>query len=99
MQVRIQIDSASPRRKARSFNWQLVRGTAALLGPASLMAFALGCWRLGADLNLTGQFAISRGLFSHWQVWLALGAGMQVAATILSRYANRRYSSSDAAAL
>ena len=94
MQVRVKISYASTLRKARSFNWQVARGTAALLSPASVMAFVLGCWRLGADLNLTGQFAISQGLFSHWQVWLAVGAAMQLASALLARYAaRRRYSS------
>jgi hypothetical protein len=97
MQVRVKINYASSLRKAHSFNWQLTRGIAALLGPASVMAFVLGGWRLGADLNLTGQFAISNGLFSHWQVWLAVGAGMQVVSTVLIRYARRRYSRIDAA--
>src|SRR3954468_5024492 len=99
MQVRLKIDYRTPRRKAISFNLQVAQGTAALLGPASVMAFVLGGWRLGADLNLTGEFAISRGLFSHWQVWFALGAGMQVAATILARFARRHYARTDAAAL
>jgi len=99
MQVRLKIDYGTPRRKAISFNRQVAQGTAALLGPASVMAFVLGGWRLGADLNLTGEFAISRGLFSHWQVWLALGAAMQAAATILSRFAKRHFSSRDAATL
>ena len=35
------------------------------------MALALACWRIAADLNWTGSFAISSGLFSHWQAWLA----------------------------
>ena len=99
MRVRVKINYASSLRKAHSFYWQLARGTAALLGPASVMAFVLGGWRLGADLNLTGQFAISQGLFSHWQVWFAVGAGMQVVSTVLTRYARRRYSSIDAATL
>jgi len=99
MQVRIKIDYGPSRRKAYSFNRQVAHGTAALLSPASVMAFVLGSWRLGADLNLTGEFAISRGLFSHWQVWFALGAAMQVASAVLSRYAKRRYRSSDAAVL
>jgi len=79
MQVHLKIDYGTSLRKAYSFNRQVAQGTAALLVPASVMAFVLGGWRLGADLNLTGQFAISHGLFSHWQVWLALGAGMQIA--------------------
>jgi hypothetical protein len=99
MRVRLKIDVGEPRRKANSFNRQVAQGTAALLGPASVMAFVLGGWRLGADLNLTGQFAISRGLFSHWQVWFALGAAMQAASTILSRFAKRHFSSTDAPAL
>lgn len=53
------------------------------------MAMALGFWRLGSDLKMTGEFAISRGLFSHWQVWLALGILMQAAAIVLHRYARR----------
>ena len=99
MQVRVKINYAASLQKAHSFNWQLARGTAALLWPASVMAFVLGGWRLGADLNLTGQFAIAHGLFSHWQVWLALGAGMQAVSAVLTRYARRRYSGMDAATL
>lgn len=99
MQVRLKIEYASPLRKAYSFNRQVAQGTAALLGPASVMAFVLGCWRLGADLNLTGQFAISHGIFSHWQVWLALGGAMQLASTFLSRYLNRHGAGDGAATL
>ena len=99
MQVRLKIDYASSVRKAHSFNWQLARGTAALLWPASVMAFVLGGWRLGADLNLTGQFAIVQGIFSHWQVWFAVGGAMQLFSAVLTRYARRRYSSIDGAIL
>ena len=38
------------------------------------------------DLELAGSFAISRGLFSHWQVWVAVGAGIQACAMTLRRY-------------
>ncbi|MEO8126884.1 MAG: hypothetical protein ABJF23_14710 [Bryobacteraceae bacterium] len=99
MRVTLKINYASSLRKAHSFNWQLARGTAALLGPASVMAFVLGGWRLGADLNLTGQFAISQGIFSHWQVWFAVGAAMQLVSTALTRYARRHYSGIDGATL
>jgi hypothetical protein len=50
-------------------------------------AWALGGWRLLADLKITGDFAISSGLFSHWQVWIALGVVLQVAAFLLQRAA------------
>ncbi len=57
----------------------------ALLSPASVVALALAFWRLGADLNWTGEFAISSGLFSHWQVWMALAVGLQTWAAHLSK--------------
>jgi hypothetical protein len=47
-------------------------GVAAMLSPAAAIALVLSFWRLGSDLGWTGQFAISNGLFSHWQVWFAL---------------------------
>ncbi|HUS06463.1 MAG TPA: hypothetical protein VMZ52_09215 [Bryobacteraceae bacterium] len=50
------------------------------------MAIALGFWRLCADLNWTGQFAISKGVFSHWQVWIALGIALQIGSVTLHRY-------------
>jgi hypothetical protein len=99
MVVRLKIDYGSPLRMVVSFNRRVALGTAALLGPVSVMAFVLGGWRLGADLNITGQFAISSGLFSHWQVWLALGAALQAASTVLYRFATRNYANNDAAAL
>jgi hypothetical protein len=58
---------------------------AALLSPASVVALVLAFWRLGADLGWTGQFAISAGLFSHWQVWMALAVGLQTWAAHLSK--------------
>jgi hypothetical protein len=49
------------------------------------MAWALGGWRVLADMKWTGEFAIRDGLFSHWQVWVALGVGLQFAAFLLGR--------------
>lgn len=50
------------------------------------MACVLAFWRLAADVNVTAKFPISNGLFSHWQVWLALATSLQFCATILNRY-------------
>jgi hypothetical protein len=58
---------------------------ASLLRPAALTALVFGLWRLTADMSWTQQFPIASGLFSHWQVWLALGAVLQMTATTLSR--------------
>lgn len=68
--------------KPRRFAFAL----AALLTPAALMAAVLACWRLAADLNWTREFAISTGPFSHWQVWIAMAAILQIAASKLNRY-------------
>ena len=57
----------------------------ALLTPASLLAFVLAAWRLGADLGFTGEFAIGQGFFSHWIVWTAIGIGIQFCANTLNR--------------
>ena len=59
-----------------------------LLTPAVLTAGALGAWKLAADLRMAGQFAITDGLFSHWQVWLAVAGTLQLAVIALTRYGN-----------
>ena len=56
-----------------------------LLTPFALVGYMLAFWRLGADLNMTGQFFISQGLFSRWQVWLALAIITQLGAKELNR--------------
>jgi hypothetical protein len=58
-----------------------------LMTPLALMAWALGGWRLAADLEWTGSFAIQEGVFSHWQVWIAVGFAVQFASFLLHRYA------------
>ena len=72
---------------------------ASLMTPIALMAWALGFWRLAADMKWAGEFAISDGLFSHWQVWFALGVAVQFAAFLLSRYASQNGEDGDDTAL
>jgi hypothetical protein len=64
----------------------LASAVASLLAPAGLTASALAFWRLGSDLGLARQFIITAGLFSHWQVWLAVAGLVQFTATMLNRY-------------
>jgi hypothetical protein len=71
-----------PRRRRR-----LALGVASLLTPAAVLAAVLGLWRIAADMNWTGSFAISAGLFSHWQVWLGAATLLQLCAHLLNRYA------------
>ena len=71
-----------PRRPSR-----LALGVAGLLTPAAVLAAVLALWRIAADLNWTGSFAIESGFFSHWQVWLGAAVLLQVGAHLLNRYA------------
>ena len=85
MNVRIRFRPGRPLQHRRGKNRQLASALAALLIPASLMAYALGIWGFAYDLGLAGEFGIT-GVFSHWQVWIAMGALLQGAASILNRY-------------
>ena len=56
---------------------------AVFLTPASMLALVFGLWRVGADLGWSESFVISSGLFSHWQVWIALAIALKLAASSL----------------
>jgi hypothetical protein len=86
MVVRIRLNYGSTLRKTAAANRQAALIMSSLMTPVALMAWALGCWRLAADLKWTGEFAIASGLFSHWQVWIAVAIGVQFAAFLLHRY-------------
>lgn len=53
------------------------------------MSYVLGFWALGADIGVTGGFGIDRGIFSHWQSWLALAGVLNLGAIVLNRYGHR----------
>ena len=84
LKIRVRLEPELVRKLARLRG--MAGATGALLTPTAVAALALGFWRLTADLNLTGQFAISGGLFSHWQVWVGLAVILQTCASCLSRY-------------
>jgi hypothetical protein len=86
MVITIRLSSGARVRHKRRKNQHVALAMASLLTPGALMACVLGFWRLAADLNAAGQFPISVGLFSHWQVWLTLAASLQICATLLNRY-------------
>ena len=86
MQLRIRLGQGPQLKQKRNASRRVALALSALLTPAALMAFALAFWRFGADMNWTGRFAISEGLFSHWQVWGAVGTAIEVCAVALNRY-------------
>jgi hypothetical protein len=51
----------------------------------------MALWRLAYDLNWTGSFAVSEGVFSHWQVWMGLALLLQVLDAMLVRHAMRSH--------
>ena len=88
MIVRIRFSNGPRVRRNQRKNQHLALGLAALLTPAAVMAIVLALWRLSADLRATGEFPISAGLFSHWQIWLTSAAILVFLAIILNRYGN-----------
>ena len=58
---------------------------AVLLGPASLATLVLALWRIGSDMEWTGEFPITSGIFSHWLVWMSLAVLLEIAAYHLKR--------------
>ena len=86
MIVRIRLGSGARVRHKRRKNQHVALAFAALLTPAAVMACVLALWRLAADLGATGQFPITEGLFSHWQVWITVATMLQFSAILLNRY-------------
>jgi hypothetical protein len=60
-----------------------------LIRSLALASGVLGVWRLGIDVGWTQDFVISAGVWSHWQVWLALAAALNAAASFVLRAARR----------
>jgi hypothetical protein len=85
MMVRIKLHHGPPVQRKAGKNRQVASAIGTLLVPAALMAYILGIWRLASDLGMAGEFAIS-GLFSHWQVWVAIAAALHIASSSLNRY-------------
>lgn len=87
MIVKIRVGRGPRIRRQGIRNRRAALTAAALLTPFSVLAFALGGWRLAADLSWTSRFVVPAGPLSHWQVWLAVSFLIQVTAALLNRYA------------
>jgi len=85
MILRIRLPRGRPIERRFGKNRHVALAFGALLTPLALMAYVLGLWRLASDMGFAGQFAIT-GLFSHWQIWMLIGAVIHAASAALNRY-------------
>jgi hypothetical protein len=86
MLVRIRFATGPKIVRKRGKNRRLAAAASVLLTPGAALAAALAMWRVAADLSLAKSFAISTGLFSHWQVWAAAAILLQMCSRMLNRY-------------
>ena len=85
MVLKIKLGQGRPVQNRPGKNRHVASAMAALLTPLALMAYVLGFWRLASDMGLAGEFGID-GVFSHWQIWIPMGALFQFAAGGLNKY-------------
>ena len=71
--------------KTATISHDAALAVSALLTPVAVIALVFGMWRFGTDIGWTEDFVISNGLFSHWQIWIALAIALQALASMLSR--------------
>ena len=90
MLVRIRFGKGPTLSVRRRKKQRFAHAAAALLTPAALMALALALWGMAANLRWTTNFAITTGVFSYWQTWLALAAALQFGSWALTRYGKSR---------
>jgi hypothetical protein len=86
MLVRIRFGKGPKVGRKRRKNQRVALAFATFLTPAAVMAAVLGVWRLAEDPHWASDFAIRKGIFSHWQVWLAFAALLQTGSYLLNRY-------------
>lgn len=86
MLLRIRFRQGPRVQRKRGKNRHVALALSSLLTPLALMACVLGLWRLAADFDWAGDFAIAHGFFSHWQVWLSGALILQGCSWVLNRY-------------
>lgn len=55
----------------------------------AVVSLALAAWRFGVDISVTRDFLITDGLWSHWQVWLAVSIALGLLAGQLRTWFER----------
>jgi urea transporter len=83
MNLRLQFPQGRLVKRERTVARDLAIASTSLIPPLCVMAYALAVWRLAADLGVARDSA-PQGFFGHWQVWIALAVGLQLAGRSLS---------------
>src|SRR5437870_5236896 len=83
MVIRIRLRT---RHSILDFQSQVALALAALFAPSALLAFTICFWSFAAELGLVGEFYITAGIFSHWQVWLCGAVVLLFSARLLASY-------------
>jgi len=68
---------------------ELLQFAGVFMKPLTLTLSVLAIWRLGADLGWTGDFFVGSGIFSHFQVWVALAVMSHLASSSVDRFTTR----------
>jgi hypothetical protein len=90
MRISIRLKRGPRVKKTVEKDRKVALAVAALLTPVCVITWMFTAWRIGADLDMTSGFAISSGLLSHWQVWIAISVGVQFLVFSLNRYGRVR---------
>jgi hypothetical protein len=88
MVVKIRFGRGPVVMRKQGKNSRMAMLAASLLTLVSISCGALGLWRIGTDLDWAGDFVFSKGLLSHWQVWVGATIAVQYGAWRLTRYAS-----------
>jgi hypothetical protein len=89
MVVKLRFRSGPRVRRQGTKNQRVALAVAALCVPASVAAYVLALWGVGAAMGFTGPFGIGTGLLSHWQVWLGIALGITGLSAWLNDYGSR----------
>jgi len=86
MRIRLRFERGARVHYKFGKNRRVALAAASLLAPAAVGASLLAIWRLAADMQYAGKFAIDGGLFSHWHVWFCIAGLLTLVCVRLNRY-------------
>jgi hypothetical protein len=88
MVVRVRITAFPRVRRGNSgqgISGEFAPALAGLLTLVSVVCFVMSAWKLFSEFGWAGNFFISAGIFSHWQIWIAGAVAAQLISFRLSR--------------